>query len=183
LIPRPGSAKTRVIRVSWDANSAVGCILPRPGGSLHQAPVEVVAAELDRPRARLARNAASPRSRRASGSDDLPIRRARASSVGAPARWDTWLMLSRPLAVLTAVLVGLLAGAMVLIEVVLVPFWRGLPPAEFRAWFAARSSAIRSGLGGPPSNACRAARRCVGGPASIDTGEMHSLPPGCGPWL
>jgi hypothetical protein len=52
-------------------------------------------------------------------------------------------MLSRPLAVLTAVLVGLLAGAMVLIEVVLVPFWRGLPPAEFRAWFAAHSDRIR----------------------------------------
>jgi anthrone oxygenase-like protein len=53
-------------------------------------------------------------------------------------------MLSRPLAVLTAVLVGLLAGAMVLIEVVLVPFWRGLPPAEFGAWFAGHSDRIRS---------------------------------------
>ena len=44
-------------------------------------------------------------------------------------------MPSRPLAVLSAVLTGALAGAMVLIEVVLVPFWRRVPPAEFRAWF------------------------------------------------
>ena len=51
---------------------------------------------------------------------------------------------SRALAVLSAVLVGLLAGAMVLIEVVLVPFWRGLPPAEFRAWFTAHADRIRS---------------------------------------
>jgi hypothetical protein len=53
-------------------------------------------------------------------------------------------MLSRPLAVLTAVLVGLLAGAMVLIEVVLVPFRRGLRPAELRACFAAHSGRVRS---------------------------------------
>jgi hypothetical protein len=52
-------------------------------------------------------------------------------------------MLSRPLAVLTAVLAGLLAGGMLLIEVVLVPFWRGMPPAQFRAWFASHSGRIR----------------------------------------
>jgi hypothetical protein len=52
-------------------------------------------------------------------------------------------MFSRPLAILTAVLVSLLTGAMVLIQVVLVPFWRGLPPAEFRAWFAGHSDRIR----------------------------------------
>jgi hypothetical protein len=51
---------------------------------------------------------------------------------------------SRSLAVLTAVFVGLLAGAMVLIEVVLVPFWRGLAPADFRTWFAAHSNRIRA---------------------------------------
>jgi anthrone oxygenase-like protein len=49
--------------------------------------------------------------------------------------------------VLTAVLVGLLAGAMVLIEVVLVPFWRGAPPADFHAWFAAHSGRIRALMG------------------------------------
>ncbi len=52
-------------------------------------------------------------------------------------------MLSRPLGLLSAVLTGLLAGGMLLIEVVLVPFWRGTPPAEFRDWFAAHSSRIR----------------------------------------
>ncbi len=53
-------------------------------------------------------------------------------------------MLSRALAVLTAVLVGLLAGGMVLIEVVLVPFWRGVPPARFREWFTAHADRIRA---------------------------------------
>ena len=33
---------------------------------------------------------------------------------------------------------------MALIEVVLVPFWRGAPPAEFREWFAAHSGRIRA---------------------------------------
>ena len=53
-------------------------------------------------------------------------------------------MLSRVLAVASAVLVGLLAGAMVLIKVVLVPFWRGAPPAAFRDWFTAHSGRIRA---------------------------------------
>jgi hypothetical protein len=35
------------------------------------------------------------------------------------------------------------AGAMLLIRIVLLPFWRGLPPAEFRRWFASHSSRIR----------------------------------------
>ena len=63
-------------------------------------------------------------------------------SHGSPA--DVGPVLSRALAVLTAVLVGLLAGAMVLIEIVLVPFWRGVPPAQFRVWFAAHSDRIRA---------------------------------------
>jgi hypothetical protein len=53
-------------------------------------------------------------------------------------------VLSRPLAVLTAVLTGLLAGGMILIEVVLVPFWRRASPADFRDWFAAHSGRIRN---------------------------------------
>jgi hypothetical protein len=53
-------------------------------------------------------------------------------------------VLSRALAIVTAVLVGLLAGGMVLIEVVLVPFWRGAPAAEFRDWFAAHSGRLRA---------------------------------------
>jgi hypothetical protein len=36
---------------------------------------------------------------------------------------------------------------MVLIEVVLVPFWRGTSPAEFRRWFSAHSARIRSVMG------------------------------------
>ena len=33
---------------------------------------------------------------------------------------------------------------MVLIEVVLVPFWRGAPAADFREWFAAHSGRVRA---------------------------------------
>jgi hypothetical protein len=51
--------------------------------------------------------------------------------------------LSRPLALLSAVLTGLLAGGMVLIEVVLLPFWQGSSPAECRQWFSAHSDRIR----------------------------------------
>ncbi|MGY1680851.1 anthrone oxygenase family protein [Geodermatophilus sp. SYSU D01176] len=51
---------------------------------------------------------------------------------------------ARPLALLTAVLVGLLAGGMVLIEVVLLPFWRSVPPEEFRRWFTANAPRIRA---------------------------------------
>jgi hypothetical protein len=57
---------------------------------------------------------------------------------------DTSWVLSRILAVFTAVLVGLLAGGMVLIRVVLVAFWRCAPPAEFRDWFTAHSDRVRA---------------------------------------
>jgi hypothetical protein len=50
----------------------------------------------------------------------------------------------RGLAIIAATLTGLLAGAMVLIEVVLVPFWRGSSPREFREWFAVHSPRIRA---------------------------------------
>jgi hypothetical protein len=50
---------------------------------------------------------------------------------------------SRPLALLSAVLTGLLAGGMILVEVVLLPFWRSASPAEFRDWFTAHSGRIR----------------------------------------
>lgn len=46
------------------------------------------------------------------------------------------------LAYTTALMIGLLAGAMLFIGVALVPFWQGLPPAEFRAWFALHSTRI-----------------------------------------
>jgi hypothetical protein len=49
-----------------------------------------------------------------------------------------------PLALLSAVLTGLLAGGMVLIDVVLLPFWRSVPPAEFRRWFTANAPRIRT---------------------------------------
>jgi hypothetical protein len=52
-------------------------------------------------------------------------------------------VLARPLASATAILLGLLAGGLLLIRVVLVPFWRGMPPAEFRTWFAAHSGRLR----------------------------------------
>ncbi len=52
--------------------------------------------------------------------------------------------LSRRLSLLSAVLTGLSAGGMVFIEVVLVPFWRGTSPAEFRHWFTEHSNRIRT---------------------------------------
>jgi Domain of unknown function (DUF1772) len=51
---------------------------------------------------------------------------------------------ARPVALLSAVLVGLLTGGMVLIEVVLLPFWRSVPPEEFRRWFTANAPRIRA---------------------------------------
>ena len=53
-------------------------------------------------------------------------------------------MVSRVLAACSVTLVGALAGGMVLIKLVLVPFWRGAPPAAFRDWFAAHSDRIRA---------------------------------------
>jgi hypothetical protein len=47
------------------------------------------------------------------------------------------------LAPLSAVLTGLLAGGMVFIDIVLLPFWRSTAPAEFRRWFTAHSDRIR----------------------------------------
>ncbi|MGY1836528.1 anthrone oxygenase family protein [Blastococcus sp. SYSU DS0510] len=52
-------------------------------------------------------------------------------------------MVARVLALVSAVLAGLLAGGMTLIDVVLLPFWRGVPPEQFRTWFAAHSGRIR----------------------------------------
>ncbi len=48
----------------------------------------------------------------------------------------------RATSIASAFLLGLLAGAMLLIALAVVPFWQSLPPAEFRAWFAANSSRI-----------------------------------------
>ena len=52
-------------------------------------------------------------------------------------------MLARSALLLSAALTGLLAGAMLFLRIVLVPFWQGLPPAEFRAWFTRHSDRIR----------------------------------------
>jgi len=52
---------------------------------------------------------------------------------------------------LTALLLGLLTGAMLVIGIVLVPFWSGLPPVELRSWFArhaGRTGALMFPLGG-----------------------------------
>jgi hypothetical protein len=53
-------------------------------------------------------------------------------------------VIARLLAPLSAVLTGLLAGGMGFIEVVLLPFWRGSSPSEFRQWFTAHSDRIRN---------------------------------------
>lgn len=42
----------------------------------------------------------------------------------------------------SVLLLGLLVGAMLLIAVAIAPYWRALPPAEFRTWFAANSHRI-----------------------------------------
>jgi uncharacterized membrane protein len=85
-------------------------------------------------------------------------------------------VLSRPLAIVSAVLTGVLTGGMVLIDVVLVPFWRGAPPGEFRAWFAAHSGRLRAllvPLGAATGIACsasavvRVAGGRRGGPAAV----------------
>jgi len=52
---------------------------------------------------------------------------------------------------LAALFLGLLAGAMLVIAVVLVPFWHALPPTELRKWFArhaGRTGALMFPLGG-----------------------------------
>ena len=53
-------------------------------------------------------------------------------------------MVKRALGTLTVASSGLSAGAMLFIRIVLVPFWLGAPPREFRAWFATHSGRIRS---------------------------------------
>ena len=51
--------------------------------------------------------------------------------------------LARSLSFASATLTGLLAGAMLFLRVVLLPFWQQLPPAEFRAWFTENAPRIR----------------------------------------
>jgi hypothetical protein len=53
-------------------------------------------------------------------------------------------VLAERLVLASTILNGLLAGAMLFLRVVLLPFWRGLAPAEFRAWFARHSGRIRA---------------------------------------
>src|SRR5437899_2477688 len=48
----------------------------------------------------------------------------------------------RAVSIASAFLLGLLAGAMLLIALAVAPFWQSLPPAEFRAWFAANAFRI-----------------------------------------
>ena len=64
------------------------------------------------------------------------------------------------LAHLAACLLGLLGGAMLVIAIVLVPFWSALPPVELRAWFgrhAGRTGALMFPLGGAALAAAAAA--------------------------
>src|SRR5437870_1934362 len=50
--------------------------------------------------------------------------------------------LVRAASLASAFLLGLLAGSMLLIALAVAPFWQSLPPAEFRAWFAAHAFRI-----------------------------------------
>jgi hypothetical protein len=59
--------------------------------------------------------------------------------------------LSRLIRAAASVLTGMLAAAMLLIRVVLVPFWEWLPPEAFREWFrknSGRVGALMFPLGG-----------------------------------
>jgi len=70
------------------------------------------------------------------------------------------------LAYLTALLLGLLTGAMLVIGVVLVPFWSGLSPVELRSWFArhaGRTGALMFPLGGAATGAAAGAWLVVDG--------------------
>ena len=78
-------------------------------------------------------------------------------------------VISRLLALLATVLAGLLAGAMILIDVVLLPFWRGVPPEQFRTWFVAHSDRIRTvmiplGAGAAAVNTASAVVQTARGP-------------------
>ncbi len=53
-------------------------------------------------------------------------------------------MVGRPLALVSAALISLLAGARLFLRIVLLPFWRGAAPAEFRSWFATHAGRIRA---------------------------------------
>jgi anthrone oxygenase-like protein len=53
-------------------------------------------------------------------------------------------VVERPLASVSAALISLLAGAMLFLRIVLLPFWRGARPAEFRSWFATHAGRIRA---------------------------------------
>ena len=85
-------------------------------------------------------------------------------------------MVARFLALGSVVLAGLLAGGMIVIDVVLLPFWRGVPPEQFRSWFAAHSDRIRTlmiplGAGAAAVNVASAVARSAegsrAGPASV----------------
>lgn len=77
-------------------------------------------------------------------------------------------MVTRFLALGSVVLAGLLTGGMILIDVVLLPFRRGVPPEQFRSWFAAHSDRIRTlmvplGAGAAAVNVASAVVRTVQG--------------------
>jgi hypothetical protein len=52
-------------------------------------------------------------------------------------------VLGRALGVLAVASSGVSAGAMLFIRLVLVPFWQGASPSDFRSWFADHSEGIR----------------------------------------
>jgi anthrone oxygenase-like protein len=53
-------------------------------------------------------------------------------------------LVARKLGITSAVTTGALAGAMILIRVVLVPFWRGGSTAEFKPWFVDNAPRLRA---------------------------------------
>ena len=78
-------------------------------------------------------------------------------------------VLGRPLALASATLTGLLAGAMLFLRIVLLPFWQGVTPAEFRAWFATHADRIRALM--LPLGAAAAATSAGATAARVASGE------------
>jgi Domain of unknown function (DUF1772) len=85
----------------------------------------------------------------------------------------SFLVLARPLASLSAALICLLAGAMLFLRVVLLPYWRDIPPSEFRAWFVRHSGRIR-GLMLPLGVASAAASVVATAARLVDRGDARA---------
>jgi hypothetical protein len=56
--------------------------------------------------------------------------------------WSNRAVVTSPLMMLTCLVLGLLAGGMLVIGISFVSFWKSLAPSDFQAWFASYSHLI-----------------------------------------